>query len=82
MPVTWSFPTMGMVVRRLSDCCSGRLDHESYTGPLRDSILIDLYDVYFSPPELEIPANQPVAVTVTNHGDKPHTFTVERWISH
>ena len=51
---------------------------QSYSGRLRDSIQIDLYDVYFSPPELDVPANQAVTVTVTNHGDMPHTFTIER----
>src|SRR5829696_8129287 len=33
-------------------------------GPLSDSIQIDLYDVYFSPPEAEFPANKPITVTV------------------
>jgi hypothetical protein len=51
---------------------------QSYTGQLSDSIEIDLYDVYFFPYEAEIPLNKPVTVTVTNHGDKPHTFTIER----
>jgi hypothetical protein len=51
---------------------------QSYTGQLSDSIEIDLYDVYFLPYEVEIPSNKPVTVTVTNHGDKPHTFTIER----
>src|SRR4029078_5454718 len=53
-------------------------DYLDYIGPLSDSIQIDLYDVYFSPPEAEFPANKPITVTVKNHGANPHSFTIER----
>ena len=53
-------------------------DYLEYIGPLSDSIQIDLYDVYFSPPEAEFPANKPITVTVKNHGANPHSFTIER----
>jgi plastocyanin len=42
-----------------------------------DSIELELDDFYFEPTVLEGEAGQALSITMSNHGDAPHTFTVD-----
>jgi plastocyanin len=42
-----------------------------------DSVQLELDDFYFEPTVLEGEAGQALTITMSNHGDAPHTFTVD-----
>jgi glucose/arabinose dehydrogenase/uncharacterized cupredoxin-like copper-binding protein len=47
------------------------------TQPVAEEITIGMYDIYFEPDRIDLPANTDVRIILQNHGASPHNFEIK-----